>query len=356
MLFRIIGDNLMDLSNIYNKLPKRLKKSENLTIILMKIYKFITKHKKNNEEENQMLNFLFKYTDIKVTGTLRDIQLIYVELMKFIDNVCNKYDLEYWLAYGTLIGAVRHEGFIPWDDDFDIIMMRTDYDKLIEVLPEEISKYPYFKEHCALTRLISMDENYFKGFNSIYDEGHGDYFLDSGLSKSLFLQLGWLKPLVKLDIFPYDYVKEESMEYYTKNYLAHKYYFRGLYSEENFSFDDEFKKRFEKLGFSHDETNYIAEGIDSSYFDDFGILDKNLIFPLKTINFEGCEFKCPNKCDEVLKIWYGVNYMNIPSDIRVHNYSEYNLSLFDSKQEMENSFKETLNYLIEINENFNKYE
>ena len=343
----------MDLSKIYNKLPKKIKKSENLTIILMRIYKFIMKHKKNNEKYNPMLNFLFKSTDIKVIGTLRDIQLIYLELLRFIDNVCSKYDLEYWLAYGTLIGAVRHEGFIPWDDDCDIIMMRDDYNKLIEVLPKEISNYSYFKEKGALTRLINMDENYFKNFNSIYDCGHGDYFLESGLSKSLFLQLGWLKPLVKLDIFPYDYVKEESIEYYTNNYLAHKYYFRGLYSEENFSFDEEFKKRFEKLGYSNVETNYIAEGIDSSYFDDFGILDKNLIFPLKTINFEGYQFKCPNNCDRILKIWYGENYMNIPSNIRIHDYSEYNLSLFKSKQEMDELFKKTIEYLKNVNDNFN---
>ena len=342
----------MDLSDIYNKLPKKLKKSEKLTILLMRFYKFLIKHKKNDEKENPMLNFLFKSTDIKVTGTLRNIQLMYLELLKFIDNVCNKYDLEYWLAYGTLIGAVRHEGFIPWDDDCDIIMMREDYNKLIDVLPKEISKYPYFKEHCALTKLISMDENYFKDFNSIYDKGHGDYFLDSGLSKSLFLQLGWLKPMVKLDIFPYDYVKKEYRDYYTKNYLAHKYYFRGLYSEKNFMLDVEFKKRYEILGLTHEKTGYIAEGIDSSYFDDFGIVDSDLIFPLKTINFEGYEFKCPNNCDEILKIWYGENYMSIPSDIRIHDYSEYNSTLFESKHEMDALFKESINYLSKVNDNF----
>lgn len=342
----------MDLSNIYNKLPKKIKKSENFTIILMKIYKFIMAHRKKEQNENHLLNFLFMSTNIEATGTLRDSQLIYLELLRFIDNVCNKYKINYFLAYGTLLGAVRHEGFIPWDDDCDIIMMREDYNRLIEVLPKEIDKYSYLKENCGLTKLISMDENYFKDFNSIYDFGHGDYFIESGLSKSLFLQFGWLKPLIKFDVFLYDYIKEESINYYSKNYLAHKYYFRGLYSEENFSFDDEFKKRFDKLGFSNEETEYIAEGIDSSYFDDFGVFDKNLFFPLKTIEFEGYEFKCPNKYHDVLKRWYGESYMSIPSKVWIHNYVEYNRSLFESKIEMENAFKETIKYLKEINDTF----
>ena len=342
----------MDLSKLYNKLPNGIKNSEKMTKYLMRVYKLVTKNNNSKEKPNELLNFLFKSSNITATGTLRDIQLIYIELMRFIDNVCKKYDLEYCLAYGTLIGAVRHEGFIPWDDDFDIIMMRKDYNKLIEVLPEEINKYPKFKEICALTRLVRMDKNYFEGFNSIYDFGHETYFLETGLSKSLFLQLGLVKPLVKLDIFPYDYVKEESIKHYEKNYLATKYYFRGLYSNEDFSFEDEFNKRFNELGYTNEETNYIAEGVDSTYFDDFGVLPKDMIFPPKTIKFEDYEFKCPNNSHYALKRWYGETYMNIPSDIRIHNYAEYNQTLFDSREEMNKSFKETINLLKEINDNF----
>ena len=217
-----------------------------------------------------------KFTDYD-KKTLKHLQNLELMILKDFVKICDENNLNYYIYGGSLLGAVRHEGFIPWDDDLDIIMIRKDYNKLINILPKEISKYPYFKENCGLTRLINMDENYFKDFNSIYDYGHGDYFIESGLSKSLFLQLGWIKPLIKLDIFPYDYINKESIPYYSKNYLGHKYYFRRLYSEKDFNFEEEFKKRFEKLGYSENETEYIAEGIDSSYFDDFGVLNKNLI-------------------------------------------------------------------------------
>lgn len=342
----------MDLSKIYNLMPNKIKKSEKMTIFLMRIYKFIAKNRKSNEKPNQLINFIFKSSNIRATGSLRDCQLVYLELLRFIDNVCNKYGLEYMLAYGTLLGAVRHDGFIPWDDDCDIIMLRNDYNKLIEVLPNEIKRFEFLKEKCGLTRLININDNYFKDFNSIYDEGHGEYFVESGLGKSLFLQFGWIKPLVKLDVFPYDYLKEESINDYSKNYLAYKYHFRGLYYEKNFSFNDEFNKKFNKIGYSNEETEYVAEGIDASYFDDFGVINQNVFFPLKKINFEGYEFKCPNDCHKALEIWYGKTYMDVPSHVWGHNYMDYNSSLFNSKSEMDESFRDTIKYLKEINDNF----
>lgn len=345
----------MNLGKLYEKSPKIIQKSEKILLYSMRFAKFIYKKKPSTSQPNGMLNFLFKSTNIRTEGTLRDIQLLYTELMRFIDNVCKKYGLEYCLAYGTLIGAVRHEGFIPWDDDFDIIMMRNDYNKLIEVLPNEINKHDFFKENCALTRLINAKDNYFKEFNNIYDEklGHEKYFSSNAeLGKSTFLQLGWLKPMVKLDIFPFDYVKEDSIDYYTKNYLGHKYYFRKLYHDKDFSFDKEFNERYIKLGLTQNETNFIAEGIDASSSDDLGIFEKNVFFPTKTMKFEEYEFKCPNKPDKFIERLYGENFMNIPGNIRIHGYDDYNLTLFNSKEEMDKSFDEVIKYLKEINDNF----
>ena len=90
----------------------------------------------------------------------------------------------------------------------------------------------------------------------------------------MFLQIGWIKPMVKLDIFPFDYIKTESIKDYKKNYLGTKLHFRNLYNQERFSFDDEFEKKFNKLGFSYTPTEYIAEGIDASFSDNFPPLKK----------------------------------------------------------------------------------
>lgn len=65
---------------------------------------------------------------------LQDIQLV---LMRELDAICKKHNIKYSIMYGSLIGAVRHKGFIPWDDDIDIVVMRKDYEKLIKVLEEE---------------------------------------------------------------------------------------------------------------------------------------------------------------------------------------------------------------------------
>lgn len=65
--------------------------------------------------------------------TLHRLWEVELEILDVIHDVCVKYNLRYTLAFGTLIGAVRHNGFIPWDDDIDIVMPRKDYDKLISV-------------------------------------------------------------------------------------------------------------------------------------------------------------------------------------------------------------------------------
>lgn len=79
--------------------------------------------------------------------TIREIQLETLEIMKKIDSICRELNLKYFLFYGTLIGAIRHKGFIPWDDDLDILMPRKDYDLLAEYFEchkDELQPLAYF--------------------------------------------------------------------------------------------------------------------------------------------------------------------------------------------------------------------
>lgn len=82
-------------------------------------------------------------TSTPVVPELDPIWRAELDLLIHFLQVCQKYNLKTWACGGTLLGAVRHKGFIPWDDDIDMDMMREDYEKLLEIAPKEF-KYPYF--------------------------------------------------------------------------------------------------------------------------------------------------------------------------------------------------------------------
>ena len=85
-----------------------------------------------------MSNVLYKQYDPDV---LKKLQKVQTEMLKDVLEVCEKYDLPCFLIYGTAIGAVRHKGFIPWDDDIDVGMLRKDYDKLLSVFTKELGEH-----------------------------------------------------------------------------------------------------------------------------------------------------------------------------------------------------------------------
>ena len=96
-----------------------------------------------------------------ISKTRKELWAIELDLLWQFRKICEKYKLTYWLDGGTLLGAVRHGGFIPWDDDIDITMPRKDYDKFVQYASKEL-KYPYFLQndwtdstfYCWSTRIL----------------------------------------------------------------------------------------------------------------------------------------------------------------------------------------------------------
>lgn len=91
---------------------------------------------------------------------LRRLQLRMLDMLVVVDEICRRHDIPYWIEGGTLLGAVRHEGFIPWDDDLDIALMKKDYVRLLKCLKEELPAQYRLQTH-------ETDRNYYLAFAKI---------------------------------------------------------------------------------------------------------------------------------------------------------------------------------------------
>ncbi len=92
-------------------------------------------------------------SDFLVDEKRKKVWAVELEMLERFDQVCKKHGLTYWAFYGTLLGAVRHQGFVPWDDDIDLVMFRDDYRRFQAVAPLEF-KEPYFYQSAYTDRRI----------------------------------------------------------------------------------------------------------------------------------------------------------------------------------------------------------
>ncbi|MCH5275699.1 MAG: LicD family protein [Lachnospiraceae bacterium] len=131
--------------------------------------------------------------------TMKTVWASEMELLQKVAEVCDKYGLTWYAAYGTLLGAIRHEGFVPWDDDLDIWLIRDDYNKLMEVLHEELPEGYRVRGPLA---------------NEEYDQFHT--CVNNG--SSISIEKEWLEQFhncpftVGIDIFPLDYLPRDEAD------------------------------------------------------------------------------------------------------------------------------------------------
>lgn len=128
---------------------------------------------------------------------LRRLQMIQLDLLKEIDRVCKKNDIRYCIIAGTALGATRHGGYIPWDDDADVAMLREEYDKFVEVCFNELDESKFYFQ----------DNEHTKG----YRWGYGKL----RRKNTKFIRLNQenmpYKSGVFIDVFPLDYVPKNKL-------------------------------------------------------------------------------------------------------------------------------------------------
>lgn len=127
---------------------------------------------------------------MEIDPRLRKLQMVELEILNEFVRLCEKHDLRYYLVGGTLLGAVRHQGFIPWDDDIDVAMPREDYDSFAKIAPQELNSQYFYQSP-------DTDPHYFLTYAKVRKNGTEVYeerFENSRFHKGIFI-----------DIFPLDF-------------------------------------------------------------------------------------------------------------------------------------------------------
>ena len=142
------------------------------------------------------------------------------------------------------------------------------------------------------------------------------------------------------------------MESFKKDYVSTKYKFNQDVKNGKKVFWNEFNVVKKELGLVNTKTKYFADSIDVLQLTSDLIYETDKIFPLKTIKFEGYEFKCPKDIEHTLEVQFGKNFMHIPNVIENHSLVPFIEHQFSSFEEMDKSFSKSISYLKEINDNF----
>lgn len=259
-----------------------------------------------------------------ITSKMKEVWAIEIDLLQQLINVCEKYNLRYYALGGTLLGAIRHHGFIPWDDDIDVLMPRSDYNTLIEIGEQEFS-FPYFlsstrSEFCFWRRFIRLRNSNTTGATS------GDVYLND--NKGIFI-----------DILPLDEVPSTEAERnlhrkrirrvskwadrkcYADQRIGRnktienivKYIISSLFIHSDHQYKNSFQKFNEELSsYSGKDTGFLAHA-SMSYLEN-RVWPKDWYSSTKLIDFEFTKIAVPNEYMKILVTYFGDRCMEIPNE------------------------------------------
>ena len=285
--------------------------------------------------------------DYTVTKDIKEVWAIEIDLLMQLDEVCKKHNIKYYITDGTMLGTVRHKGFIPWDDDIDVTMFRDDYEKLLKVADTEF-KYPYFLQteysdpgclrghaqlrNSATTGILKTEEGKFKFNQGLFlDVFVMDNVIDD---KKLYEQQKkdaekYRKRAVKYARWSTRYYKQNTWQSKVKGILypvVNTFLRKTKLEEKNFRKFEEVCKRYNNM-----ETKYVTTLEFSFDIERWGKRLKSYFDKVEYMPFEFIKLPISVDYDEMLRNDYG-DYMVFKKGASAHgdmiidtdrSYTEY---------------------------------
>jgi len=251
--------------------------------------------------------------------TLKHLQNIQTEMLRYFISICEKNDLTYFVYGGTLLGAVRHEGFIPWDDDIDVIMFRKDFEKLNKILEKNIDpKYTFFNVlneetyHYTFARLNLKDTIFKEWWADQVDYTQNifiDIFILDNIPNNKFKRFihRW-KSFTLNHLTLYSIIKYENTSKLYKIIQQTAYYVLKIIPISPSYIKRKCVNSYRK--YENEECDELCV-FPSTVF--MPISSKKDWIPAKKVKFESMEVNIPNNYDKILKRCYG-NYMEFPPE------------------------------------------
>jgi len=268
-------------------------------------------------------------TDIS-RDELIQAQKVMLYIMKKVHDICVKHNIKYWLDYGSLLGAIRHGGFIPWDDDMDICMMREDYEKFASIAQDELGDEFFWQSP-------ETEPNFYPEFGRV--RLNGTIWLGQGWAKAGLQHNGFFLDIFPMDPFPKSRFKIKLMLFYkavANCVIAYKvlkppspnFFKRTIQGIISFFIPAKSLKWCSRRIISglqkyNQRTNLISKLCLDTERD---LCDKALLENVVLKPFEDAEFFVPERYDERLKMLFK-DYMQLPPEDK--RYGHHGIAKFD---------------------------
>jgi len=248
--------------------------------------------------------------------TLKNAQQIMLEILIEVDRICVKHEIEYWLDSGSLLGAVRYQKFIPWDDDLDIAMRIEDYNKFCTIAAQEL-KSGLLLQNLNIDSDFPYDFTKVRSDKGVIVEKHEDgkqVKYNQGIFIDIFPMIAIRRGIIHKYIYKINFLLIKLFSYKYLNLLGISRYFVSLSSKLH-------------TGWKNKNAKVIYGG--NMPFLPFNV-SLGSIFPLKKVLFENREFPAPCDVHNYLISLYGDDYMTPPPENKRKTHA-HNIEVFDAK-------------------------